>query len=98
MKKFISTLSVALSLALTSVSAETIKMLHLYADNAIEYPGISRAIAEYEKKSGNKVETQYLENEAFKAKLPTMLQSNDRPHIFTVGEEESCMTRPGLVF
>ncbi len=40
MKKFISTLSVALSLALTSVSAETIKMLHLYADNAIEYPGI----------------------------------------------------------
>ncbi|MGA0166817.1 MAG: ABC transporter substrate-binding protein [bacterium] len=82
MKKFITSLSVACTLAITGVSAETIKMLHLYADNAIEYPGIQRAVAEYEKKSGNKIEMQYLENEAFKAKLPTMLQSNDRPHIF----------------
>ena len=82
MKKFITSLSVACTLAITGVSAETIKMLHLYADNAIEYTGVARAVAEYEKKSGNKVELQYLENEAFKAKLPTMLQSNDRPHIF----------------
>ena len=45
MKKFITFLSVACTLALTSVSAETIKMLHLYADSAIEYPGIQRAVA-----------------------------------------------------
>src|SRR5271168_321486 len=31
---------------------------------------------------GVKVEFKYLENEAFKAKLPTMLQSNDRPDLF----------------
>jgi raffinose/stachyose/melibiose transport system substrate-binding protein len=31
---------------------------------------------------GVKVQFKYLENEAFKAKLPTMLQSNDRPELF----------------
>ena len=31
---------------------------------------------------GVKVEFKYLENEAFKAKLPTMLQSSDRPELF----------------
>lgn len=31
---------------------------------------------------GVDVQIQYLENEAFKAKLPTLLQSNERPHIF----------------
>lgn len=31
---------------------------------------------------GVDVQIQYLENEAFKAKLPTMLQSNERPDIF----------------
>ncbi|HEY1722019.1 MAG TPA: extracellular solute-binding protein [Magnetospirillaceae bacterium] len=31
---------------------------------------------------GSKVELQYLENEALKAKLPTLLQSNDRPDLF----------------
>ena len=31
---------------------------------------------------GVKVEFKYLENEAFKAKLPTMLQSSDRPDLF----------------
>ena len=30
---------------------------------------------------GVKVEMQFLENEAYKAKLPTILQSKDRPHI-----------------
>ena len=35
---------------------------------------------------GVKVEFKYLENEAFKAKLPTMLQSNDsRPTCSTAG-------------
>ncbi|SDR61723.1 carbohydrate ABC transporter substrate-binding protein, CUT1 family [Rhizobiales bacterium GAS113] len=31
---------------------------------------------------GVKVETQFLENEAYKAKLPTLLQSSNPPHIF----------------
>src|SRR6218665_3996431 len=31
---------------------------------------------------GVDVQIRYLENEAFKAKLPTMLQSNERPDIF----------------
>ena len=33
------------------------------------------------KNPGVKVEMQFLENEAYKAKLPTILQSKDRPHI-----------------
>ena len=45
---------------------------------------IWRAAADrYEKAHpGVKVEFDFLENEAFKAKLPTLLQSNDRPGIF----------------
>ncbi|MCQ1766562.1 extracellular solute-binding protein [Neorhizobium galegae] len=34
------------------------------------------------KRPGVKVELQFLENQAFKAKLPTLLQSNDAPSIF----------------
>ena len=33
------------------------------------------------KNPGVKVEMQFLENEAYKAKLPTILQSRERPHI-----------------
>jgi raffinose/stachyose/melibiose transport system substrate-binding protein len=33
------------------------------------------------KNPGVKVERQFLENEAYKAKLPTILQSKDRPHM-----------------
>src|SRR5277367_6879283 len=66
-----------------SASAEsTIKILHLQK--------LPKAIAiwedaakEYEKAHpGVKVEFDYLENEAFKAKLPTLLQSKDRPSAF----------------
>ena len=71
----------ALSLFSTA-NAVTIKWLHLYADSAPEMPSILKAVEEYEAKTGNTVELQYLENEAFKAKLPTMLQSKDRPDIF----------------
>jgi raffinose/stachyose/melibiose transport system substrate-binding protein len=41
-----------------------------------------KAVKEFEEKTGHTVVMQYLENESFKAKLPTMLQSNDRPDIF----------------
>ena len=66
-----------------SASAETIvKILHLQ-----KMPKIlaiwQGAAQEYEKAHpGVKIEFDYLENEAFKAKLPTLLQSKDRPSLF----------------
>ena len=64
-----------------SVNAETIKWLHIQGDSSPEFPNYLRAAEDFEAKTGHTVELQYLENEAFKAKLPTMLQSDDRPHI-----------------
>jgi raffinose/stachyose/melibiose transport system substrate-binding protein len=66
-----------------SASAETtIKILHLQ-----KLPKIlaiwQGAAQEFEKTHpGVKVQFDYLENEAFKAKLPTLLQSKDRPSMF----------------
>jgi len=66
-----------------SASAETIiKVLHLQ-----KLPKVlavwQEAAQTYEKANpGVKVEFDYLENEAFKAKLPTLLQSKDRPSLF----------------
>lgn len=66
----------------TALAQTTVTMLHveqgeptitawekIAADFEAQHPGVD-------------VQIQYLENEAFKAKLPTMLQSNERPHIF----------------
>ncbi|HWJ73197.1 MAG TPA: extracellular solute-binding protein [Kaistia sp.] len=60
----------------------TVKWMHLNTD-----PGIGAAwdeiVKHYEAAHpGVKIEMQFLENEAFKAKLPTLLQSNDPPHLF----------------
>jgi raffinose/stachyose/melibiose transport system substrate-binding protein len=66
-----------------SASAETVvKILHLQ-----KLPSVlaiwQDAAKEYEKAHpGVKIEFDYLENEAFKAKLPTLLQSKDRPSLF----------------
>ena len=68
--------------AFNTANAESIKWLHLFGEDAKEYPNIVRAVEEFEAKTGHTVVLQYLENESFKAKLPTMLQSNDRPDIF----------------
>ncbi len=59
-----------------------IKVQHIQSIQAIR--DIWRSAAdEYEKSHpGVKVQFDYLENEAFKAKLPTLLQSNDRPSVF----------------
>ncbi len=77
-------LSLALcGLLCLSASAETtIKILHLQ-----KVPKVleiwQQAAQEYEKAHpGVKVQFDYLENEAFKAKLPTLLQSKDRPSLF----------------
>ena len=72
-----------LGLLSLSASAETtVKILHLQ-----KVPKIlaiwQGAAQEYEKAHpGVKIEFDYLENEAFKAKLPTLLQSKDRPSMF----------------
>src|SRR6202022_2693170 len=64
-------------------SAETvIKVLHIQ-----KLPKVleiwKEAAQEFEKvHPGVKVQFDYLENEAFKAKLPTLLQSRDRPSVF----------------
>ena len=66
-----------------SASAETVvKILHIQSNQKIR--DIWQAAAnEYQKAHpGVKVEFDYLDNEAFKAKLPTLLQSSDRPSAF----------------
>jgi ABC-type glycerol-3-phosphate transport system substrate-binding protein len=67
----------------SSASAETvIKILHLQSNPQIRAIW-QEAAQQYESAHpGVKVQFDYLENEAFKAKLPTLLQSKDRPSAF----------------
>jgi raffinose/stachyose/melibiose transport system substrate-binding protein len=59
----------------------TIKWLHLEVDPA-QVKIWEDAAHDFEAKNpGVKIEMQFLENEAYKAKLPSMLQSKDRPDI-----------------
>ena len=64
-------------------SAETVvKILHIYPVPKVLEIWQSAAL-EYEKANpAVKIEFEYLENEEFKARLPTLLQSNDRPSLF----------------
>ncbi len=82
--KFRYLLSFALlgSLSLSASAETTVKILHLQ-----KLPKVTAiwqdAAKEYEKAHpGVKIKFDYLENEAFKAKLPTLLQSKDRPSLF----------------
>lgn len=64
-----------------AVAQTTVKWLHIEA-NPVVVKIWDEVAREFEAKNpGVKVETQYLENEAYKAKAPTLLQSKDRPHI-----------------
>jgi raffinose/stachyose/melibiose transport system substrate-binding protein len=70
------------SLSMSASAETTIKILHLQ-----KLPKVlaiwQEAAQTYEKTHpGVKIEFDYLENEAFKAKLPTLLQSKDRPSMF----------------
>ncbi|MEZ2126488.1 MULTISPECIES: extracellular solute-binding protein [unclassified Sinorhizobium] len=69
--------------SMTPASAETvIRWLHIESVPSIvsTWRGIADA---FEKQHpGVKVELQFLENQAFKAKLPTLLQSNEPPSVF----------------
>jgi raffinose/stachyose/melibiose transport system substrate-binding protein len=64
-------------------SAETdITVLHV-SENKAQVGLWDKIAADYNAEhKGVKVQFKYLENEAFKAKLPTMLQSSDRPDLF----------------
>jgi raffinose/stachyose/melibiose transport system substrate-binding protein len=73
----------SLESACGSASAETVVKI-LRPDAISEALEIwQSAAAEYEKAHpGLKVQFDYLEHEEFKAKLPTLLESNDRPSVF----------------
>ncbi|MCX7342318.1 MAG: extracellular solute-binding protein [Hyphomicrobiales bacterium] len=79
--KFLGALTVG-SLLSAAASAQTVvRWLHIEPN-----PGAIRLWEEtardFEAKNpGVKIEMSFLENEAFKARLPTMLQSRDKPHI-----------------
>ena len=71
---------VALSAGLAAAQT-TVKWLHIEA-NPAQVKIWEEVARDFEAKNpGVKVDMQYLENEAYKAKAPTLLQSKDRPHI-----------------
>lgn len=84
--KFIKTVAGATLVAamvMTSLAnAETVTMLH--AENKPEQQELWEIFAkEFEAENpGVTIDMQYTENEQFKARLPTLLQSNNRPNIF----------------
>ncbi len=72
----------ALTLAAAGAAAQTtVKWLHIEANPAQVKIWDEVARAYEAAHPGVKIEMQFLENEAYKAKLPTILQSRDRPHI-----------------
>jgi raffinose/stachyose/melibiose transport system substrate-binding protein len=71
-----------LTFAIGSASADTtVKWLYVEANPAQVKIWEEVARAYEAAHPGVKIEMQFLENEAYKAKLPTVLQSKDRPHI-----------------
>jgi raffinose/stachyose/melibiose transport system substrate-binding protein len=74
--------SVGLAFSATvSFADSTIRVLHVN-DNAGAVELWNKIARDFEAQNkGVKVDVQYLENEAFKAKLPTLLQSEERPSI-----------------
>ncbi|MDR6873051.1 raffinose/stachyose/melibiose transport system substrate-binding protein [Bosea sp. BE125] len=83
--RFLTRLALAaagLTLAAGAAAAQTtVRWLHL-EQNPAQVKIWEEVARRFEaKNAGVKVEMQFLENEAYKAKLPTILQSKDRPHI-----------------
>jgi raffinose/stachyose/melibiose transport system substrate-binding protein len=72
----------AVAMMVGSAAAQTtVKWLHIETNPAQVKIWEEVARGFEAKTPGVKVEMQFLENEAYKAKLPTILQSKDRPHI-----------------
>ncbi|TZG34336.1 extracellular solute-binding protein [Agrobacterium sp. B1(2019)] len=80
---FATTTSIALMLGAACASAATVvKWMHVELDPKSVAVWVEIA-KEYEAKHPDvDIQLQFLENEAFKAKLPTLLQSNDVPDFF----------------
>jgi raffinose/stachyose/melibiose transport system substrate-binding protein len=66
----------------SAAAAMVIKILHINPQAKVRAIWQEAAQGFESAHPGVKVEFDYLENEAFKAKLPTLLQSKDRPSIF----------------
>jgi raffinose/stachyose/melibiose transport system substrate-binding protein len=66
----------------SAAAATVIKILHINPQAKVRAIWQEAAQGFESAHPGVKVEFDYLENEAFKAKLPTLLQSKDRPSIF----------------
>src|SRR4029450_3034166 len=83
MKLTLSLVCALLGLLSPSMRAETVvKILHLQTNPKILAIWEEAAKQFESANKGVKVQFNYLENEAFKAKLPTLLQSKDRPSAF----------------
>src|SRR5260370_16733567 len=78
----VSLLLLSACLATPSFSDTVIKVLHIQKLPQVRAMW-QEAADQYQKTHpGVKIQFDYLENEAFKAKLPTLLQSKDRPSVF----------------
>ena len=78
----VSLLILSACLATPSFSDTVIKVLHIQKLPQVRAMW-QEAADQYQKAHpGVKIQFDYLENEAFKAKLPTLLQSKDRPSVF----------------
>jgi raffinose/stachyose/melibiose transport system substrate-binding protein len=81
LKRAAGALAVLIAMVGAAAAQTTVKWLHIEIHPAVVkiWEEVAR---DYEAKNpGVKVEMQFLENEAYKAKAPTLLQSRDRPHI-----------------
>jgi raffinose/stachyose/melibiose transport system substrate-binding protein len=78
----VSLLFLSACLASPAVSDTVIKVLHIQKVPQIRAIWQEAADAYQKAHPGVKVQFDYLENEAFKAKLTTLLQSKDRPSLF----------------
>ncbi len=73
----------AISALPTAAWSDTVvKVLHIQSNAAIRAIWQEAAQKFESAHPGVKIQWDYLENEAFKAKLPTLLQSKDRPNMF----------------
>jgi raffinose/stachyose/melibiose transport system substrate-binding protein len=81
----VSTLAAVLGLAAsaaTGLADTTVKWMHIETNPEHVAYWKERVAAFEEAHPGVKIEMQFLDNEAYKAKLPTLLQSEDPPDIF----------------
>jgi len=77
------TMAAALTLGGVSAWAQTsVKFMHPENDPALT-SAVNEIVDEYESQNQDvKIQNQFMENEAFKAKLPTLLQSSEAPDFF----------------